>query len=208
MTTPRDDPTGAPSVTRSKTMELSRVGPEEYRLIGRLTDTSWHGDYGADQHDGVERHDGHPSAVIHDFVVDGTVVGLDLIITELEVRAQTHPYRQCPSIVPSCQALVGKSLAGGWRRVVLDMLGATAGCTHVTTLLLGLAEARTMAFFLQMNTAAAYSDATRSDGRWTATGLDLAPSIVGACHALTDTGPVVQRARAAKLAESTPQERG
>jgi len=182
---------GHPSVTRSKTMELVLVGEDEYRFLGRLTDTSWHGDYG-DGHDPAE------DAVIHDFTIEGAVQGSDLVITELRVRAGTHPYRQCPAIVPSCQALVDKSLAAGWRRTVLDALGATAGCTHVTTLLLGLAEARTMAFFLQMNAAEAYNEDTRADGRWTATGLDLAPSIVDACHVLVNSGPVIHDARAVR----------
>lgn len=169
-------------------MELTRTGPERYRLAGRLTDTSRHGDYGEAAHDS-------PTTVIHDFIVEGELEGRDLIITELAVRAETHPYRQCPAIVPSCRTLVGTSLAGGWRRAVLDALGGVAGCTHVTTLLVGLAEARTMAFFLQMNSAAAYNEETRTDGRWTATGLDLTPSIVDACHVLTSSGPVIERAR-------------
>jgi Protein of unknown function (DUF2889) len=149
-----------------------------------------------------------PNMVIHDYLVQGALRGPDLVITELDVRAQTHPYRQCPAIAPSCQALVGKSLAGGWRRAVLDTLGATAGCTHVTTLLLGLAEARTMAFFLRMNAAEAYSADTRADGRWTATGLDLAPSIVDACHVLTSSGSVIQSARAKRSVGSPRPEGG
>jgi hypothetical protein len=181
----------AATVTRSKTMELSRTGPDHYRLLGRLTDTSFHGDYGSDHGDGQMPYGG----VIHDFVVDGELQGADLIVTNLDVRAETHPYRQCPAILPSCQTLVGKSLAGGWRRTVLETLGATAGCTHVTTLLLGLAEARTMAFFLRMNAAQAYTEQTRADGRWTAAGLDLAPSIVDACHVLSSSGSVIHDAR-------------
>jgi hypothetical protein len=177
-------------VTRAKTMELHQTGPENYRLIGRLTDTSRCGDYGGHSDDGD-----HPTEqVIHDFVVDGELMGSDLVIIRLDVSAETHPYRQCPAILPGCQELVGKSLARGWRQTVLATLGATAGCTHVTTLLIGLAEARTMAFFLQMNAKVAYSEPTREDGRWTAAGLELVPTIVGACHVLTSNGPVVQGA--------------
>jgi hypothetical protein len=86
---------------------------------------------------------------------------------------------------------------------VLETLGGTAGCTHVTTLLLGLAEVRTSAFFLRMNDRVPYSPETRADGRWTAAGLELAPSIVGACHALERSGPVVRRA-ARRLAGEDP----
>jgi hypothetical protein len=178
-------------VTRSKTMELHSDGPERYRLIGRLTDTSFNGDYGPPTGCGDSPND----QVIHDFIVDGDLLGSDLVITRLDVRAETHPYRQCPAILPSCQNLVGKALAAGWRRTVLETLGATAGCTHVTTLLIGLAEARTMAFFLQMNATEAYCAQTRGDGRWTAAGLDIAPSIVNACHVLSSSGPVVLEAQ-------------
>lgn len=183
MTTPR--------VNRTKAMDLTTVGPQRYHFRGRLTDTSFHGDYGPG--------DGGPpkaDAVIHDFVIDGELQGVDLTVERLDVSAETHPYRQCPAILPSCQALVGQSIARGWRSTVLNALGATAGCTHVTTLLLGLAEARTMAFFLQMNAETAYSPRNRREGQWTATGLEVAPSIVGACHVLDTSSAVIGRARA------------
>lgn len=177
-------------------MELTTIGPERYRLLGRLTDTSFHGDYGAP---GIR--DPGSRAVIHHFVVDGELIGTDLVVASLDVSAQAHTYRQCPAILPSCQALVGQSIASGWRATVLQTLGATAGCTHVTTLLLGLAEARTMAIFMQMNTDTAYSRQNRGDGRWTAKALEVAPGIVGACHALENSGPVIRHARAAATGE-------
>jgi Protein of unknown function (DUF2889) len=178
-------------VTRTKTVQLTAVGPEQYRLYARLNDSSLHGDYGADDFEGSCSH------VIHDFVLEARSEGPELVIAELDVQAQAHPYRQCPAVLPSCQALVGMSLASRWRATVREILGATAGCTHLTTRLLGLAEARTMAFFLQMNARQAYSEQTRSDGRWTAVGLDVAPSIVDACHALSSTSPLIDEARAA-----------
>ncbi|WP_428343194.1 DUF2889 domain-containing protein [Mycobacterium sp.] len=184
-------------MTRTKTMQLTAVGPELYRLCAWLNDISLHGDYGADDSDGSSC-----SHVIHDFVLEAQLEGPQLVIAELDVQAHAHPYRQCPAVLASCQALVGMSLTSRWRGTVLEMLGATAGCTHVTTLLLGLAEARTMVFFLQMNEREPYSEQTRSDGRWTAAGLDVAPSIVDACHALHSSGPVIDEAR--KVAEGHP----
>jgi hypothetical protein len=186
------DSSDAPTVTRTKTMQLTAIGPQQYRLYARLNDSSLHGDYGDD-----DSEDSSCSHVIHDFVVEARLEGPQLVIAELDVQAHAHPYRQCPAILASCQALVGMSLTSRWRGTVLEILGATAGCTHVTTLLLGLAEARTMAFFLQMNARQAYSEQTRADGRWTAAGLDVAPSIVDACHALSSAGPVIDEARKA-----------
>jgi hypothetical protein len=172
-----------PRVVRTKSTELSVTDDLRFHLVAHLTDMSYDGDY-----------DAAASATIHDFTVEGDLEGDDLVITALDVGARTHPYQGCPEIVPRCQDLVGHSLVSGWRRVVLDTLGGTAGCSHVTTLLLGLSEVRTMAFFLRMNAAVPYSQQTRADGRWTAAGLELAPSIVGACHVLTRSGPVVTRA--------------
>lgn len=182
-----------PTVRRSKITELTRTGAETYRLQARLTDQSDHGDYGPDGGTGL----------IHDFVIEGTLEGPDLVITALDLRAEAYPFAPCPSIAPSCQALVGHSLASGWRRAVLANLAGSAGCTHVTTLLLGLAETRTMAFFLQMNDKSAYSPQTRADGRWMRTGLQIAPTIVNACHALSSGGPVVSTARARTQAVDT-----
>jgi hypothetical protein len=177
-----------PRVRRTKTAELTRVDGDNYTLTARLTDVSFHGDYG----------DGSATGTIHDFTLVGTLAGADLMITSLRVDAVTHPYAQCPAILSSVQSLLGASLGSGWRRTVLANLGSTAGCTHVTTLLLGLAEVRTMAFFLQMNDQMPYSAPTRSDGRWTAVGLQIAPSIVGACHVLSSNGPIVESARELK----------
>jgi hypothetical protein len=186
----------APRVNRIKTIDLTSIGMQRYHFRGRLTDTSFHGNYGADPP--------QADATIHDFVVDGELCGEDLTVARLDVSAETHPYSQCPAMLPSCQALVGQSVGRGWRATVLNALGATAGCTHVTTLLLGLAEARTMAIFLQMNADTAYSPQSRGDGRWTATGLDVAPGIVGACHALQSSGPVIRQARAVAGGDTDP----
>jgi hypothetical protein len=175
-----------PRVVRTKTTELSVTGDTSFHLTARLTDMSYGGEYAA----------AAGSSPIHDFTIEGDLEGHDLVITALEAGAETHPYQGCPAVVPRCQELIGRSLVSGWRRIVLDTLGGTAGCTHVTTLLLGLSEVRTMAFFLRMNERLPYSPQTREDGRWTAAGLELAPSIVGACHVLTPSGPTVARASA------------
>lgn len=188
-----DPVSGVPRVVRTKTTELAMTGENRFHLIARLTDMSYDCAYGSPADQGV----------IHDFTVEGDLEGEDLVVTDLHVGALAHPYRGCPAIVPRCQELTGRSLVSGWRRTVLETLGGTAGCTHVTTLLLGLAEVRTSAFFLRMNGRVPYSPETRADGRWTAAGLELAPSIVGACHALERSGPVVRRA-ARRLAGEDP----
>jgi hypothetical protein len=94
-----------PSVRRTKTMELTPVGADSYRLISRLTDISCHTDLGSRPDDGV----------IHDFVIEAELAGPELVIATLNVRAETHPYAQCPAILPKCQALIGQSLSSDGR---------------------------------------------------------------------------------------------
>src|ERR1700760_837916 len=141
-----DEPERTPRMLRSKTTELTIVSDTRFHLVARLTDVAHGGRYVP----------AAPSATIHDFTVEGDLDGDDLVIASLTVTAGAHPYGGCPAVVPRGQELVGSSLASGWRRLVLSTMGATSGCTHVTTLLLGLAEARTMAFFLRMNERETY----------------------------------------------------
>ncbi|ORW73719.1 DUF2889 domain-containing protein [Mycobacterium saskatchewanense] len=195
-TTPQPD---QPAVMRSKTLTVHPIGAQTYRFRARLTDVSSAGDYGP----AADAPDGREERTIHDFGVTGVIEGPALAIAEITLDAATHPYHQCPAILPSCEALVGCSLANQWRAVVLDTFRATAGCTHVTTLLLGLAEARTMVFFLEMNARTAYNDTTLRNGSWTATGLQVAPTIEGACHVLAPGAPNIQRARAVTMNRSS-----
>ena len=187
-------PADIPSVMRSKTMQVSPCGSDTYWVRAQLSDTSPNADNGCDTTDAASNRNSR--VVIHDFGLEAVVQAPALTIAELKVWADTHPYRQCPAILPSCEALVGKSLAGGWRKAVLETLASTSGCTHVVTLLLGLAEVRTMVFFAQMNAAQAFNETTRADGRWMGAALDLNLPIVNACHVLTDSGPIIGTARA------------
>jgi hypothetical protein len=184
---------GRPSVRRAKTVELTVVGPGRYHLVARLTDISFRGDYGEMW--------GSEEQTIHDFSIEMDLQGVDLSIIAITVTTGAHPYRGCPAVLPACQALVGRSLLRGWRAAVLDRLGGTSGCTHVSTLLLGLAEARTMMFFMDMNEAMPSNPETHDDGQWTAVGLLRAPSIQNACHLLRQDGPVILAGRR-RLAEA------
>ena len=138
--------------------------------------------------------------------MEGDLEGEDLVITDLHVAALAHPYRGCPAIVPRCQELTGRSLVSGLALQIRAgrPWGGTAGCTHVTTLLLGLAEVRTSAFFLRMNGPVPISPSTQ--GRRTldrGPPVELAPSIVGACHVVERSGPVVRARAARRLADGT-----
>ncbi len=170
---------------RDRSLEVEPLGDGAFAFEARLTDSSVGG-----SHDPPSE-----TATIHDFRVTGEVTGVDLRLARLEVEALTHPYPQCPFIMPACDELVGSPLASGWRAAVLDRLRGPAGCTHVVSLLLSLTELTTLTFFLRINETVPYGSAQRASGAWNAAGLDAVPTLDDACHVLTADGPVLTRAR-------------
>jgi hypothetical protein len=165
---------------RDRSLEVTPLGDGRFAFSARLTDRSSGGEYEPPA----------PDVTVHDFTASGEVEGPDLRLTRLTVEAVTHPYPQCPFILDTCAELVGSSLRSGWRPAVLERLRGPAGCTHVVTLLLSLTELTTLTFFLQINESVPYGERQRSDGTWTARGLELVPSLSGACHVLRPDGPL------------------
>lgn len=170
---------------RDRTLEVEPLDGGGFVFEARLIDTSRSG------------HHEPPAAtaIIHEFRVTGEVQGIDLRLTALEVEALTHPYPQCPFVIPVCANLIGSSLSSGWRASVLDGLGGPAGCTHLVSLLLSLTELTTLIFFLRINETVPYGPAQRADGTWNAAGLDAVPTLADACHVLVSDGSVLARAR-------------
>ncbi|GAA1845471.1 hypothetical protein GCM10009836_26280 [Pseudonocardia ailaonensis] len=177
-------------VRRDRSLEVEPLGDGVFAFEARLTDAS-HGGH----HDPPS-----DTATIHDFRIVGEVRGTDLVLGRLEVEALTHPYPGCPFILPACDALVGASLASGWRHEVLRRLRGPSGCTHVVSLLLGLTELTTLTFFLRINESVPYGAAHRAAGDWNAAGLDAVPDLGDACHVLTTDGPVLSLARERRAA--------
>lgn len=173
----------SPTVTRSKTMEVTPVGTDRYRFTARLTDSSEHGNYPGD------------SITIHDFGLDGEAEGPRLTLVSLDVHAYRHPYADCPFVIPATQRLIGQPLLSGWRKAVIAQGAGTAGCTHVNTLLIGLAELSTMVYFLRISHSVPYREDTLADGRWTEAAVEVAPGLAGVCHGLRAEGRALTAAR-------------
>jgi DUF2889 family protein len=131
----------SPTVTRAKTMEVTPVGTNRFRFTARLTDSSKHGDYPDD------------AATIHDFGLEGECEGPDLTLVSLDVHAYSHPYADCPFVIPATQRLIGQPLLSGWRKAVIAQGAGTAGCTHVNTMLIGLGELSMMVQFPRRNSS-------------------------------------------------------
>lgn len=170
---------------RTKQLDVFPDGTDQYTFVTALTDKSFGGVYETDV----------DSVTVHRFVVEGRISGEDLTILELTARAEVHPFPQCPGVTASVNALVGRSLASGWRRTVLDTFGGVADCTHLTTVLLGLSEVTTLVYFQQQNGRVAYGPSARASGEWIAGNLKTTPALLGACHVLDPKGQVIANAR-------------
>lgn len=68
-------------------------------------------------------------------------VNRELVVQAIEVAMDTYPLRDCPQAEPALQALVGHSMARGWRHAIQQHLGGVASCTHLRELLFNLATA-------------------------------------------------------------------
>jgi hypothetical protein len=165
---------------RTKTLDVTPLGDERFQFVGRLTDRAVNGNFPGE------------SVTIHDFGVEGVVEGPNLTLVELDVAAYAHPYPDCPFAIPPVANLIGLDVARGWRRAVLEVFAGARGCTHVTTLLLGLSELSTIAIFLQINPAVPYTPETRRNGQWIKAAHAFAPKLADACYGLRADGPVIR----------------
>ncbi len=171
------------SVTRSKTMEVRPSGADRYRFIAQLQDSASGGSFDGD------------TVTIHDFGLTGEVEGPEFTLVALDVQAYTHPYADCPFVLPATRQLIGAPLMSGWRQAVLRQGAGAGGCTHVNTLLLGLGELATMIFFLKINSEVPYGRPSLTDGRWTNGALRVSPRLAGICHGLREGGTALEAAR-------------
>jgi Protein of unknown function (DUF2889) len=172
-------------VTRTRILDLRRDGDSSYVFRASLLDKAEGGNYES----------GLDTETVHNFAISGRISRSNLKIEELKLEAITHPYPACPHILGVAQKLVGASLSVGWRKTVLQHLGGTQGCTHVTTLLLSLSELITSFYFLEANAVLPYGEAARRDGRWMKACLAISGSLDGACHVLSSDGDVIGLAK-------------
>ena len=108
-----------------------------------------------------------------------------LVVRAVEAAIEHAPFAVCPRVAARFRRLEGERIGPGWRRRVRDLLGGTAGCTHLVEL---LAPAATTAF--QTVHGARYGAGPAPDGA--GGGAGLMGRLIGSCHALAPDGPVVR----------------
>ncbi len=57
------------------------------------------------------------------------------VVQDVVAVTDGSPYRICPEAAPNFHVLKGQRIGRGWNRTVKELLGNTAGCTHILELL-------------------------------------------------------------------------
>jgi len=106
----------------------------------------------------------------------------DLLIHAVEAVTDAAPFNMCGGITSAFQALKGLAIGPGWRRAVLQRLGGTKGCTHLTDMLMGPLA------------VVAYQTVRPPREKPAADGSERKkPAILDTCHAFASDGQVVKR---------------
>jgi len=121
-----------------------------------------------------------PGEPIHEMWIRLTV-DVDLRVLDVEARNIWGPYNICGDIVPNFKRLVGCSIARGWRKKVIELLGGIQGCTHMVELLGPIA---TTAF------QTTYHDRMH---RVKQSGVEERSALIGSCHAYASDSIVVRK---------------
>ena len=93
-------------------------------IEGRITDTKT---YSFENHD---RGTVGSGAAVHDMLVRLTIDD-GLVVHEAEATTESSPFAICPNVTASISELKGLKIGAGWTLAVHELIGRTAGCTHI-----------------------------------------------------------------------------
>lgn len=136
---------------------------------------------------------------IHHMQVEMEVDFPSMEIVAADVLFESHPHRECLSIVDHYGKLVGLSIARGFNNRVRDLFGGPRGCTHMTALLLAMAPVAIQSIWSMSMNDGARDEFDDTDGVRTVTPEQrermMAPNL-NSCHVWDEAGPVVAELRA------------
>ena len=132
--------------------------------------------------EGVPRKAGSP---VHNMKIRLTVDAA-MVVRAIDVAMPATPFAECHGGAAPLQALVGASLARGWRKAIDAAAGGIAGCTHLRELLPAMATAafQTITHDVGMQKRARGEDPHASD---------KPPAAFGQCIAWDFDGAVMKR---------------
>ena len=125
----------------SRNIEISTCAYKEEGIIvqGSLKDNR------LKQHYNIEGQRVDPFTVHH--MVIRMLVNGKLMIEEIEGEMPGVPREECPETVKSLDRIKGWKIASGFTERVKAEIGGTAGCAHLSTLLLAMAPAAVQGYW-------------------------------------------------------------
>ncbi len=120
--------------TRSIRVETYSAGEDRVIVEGSLEDTRYQPIYTITQQ---RREAGR----VHGMVVRLLLGGTPTKILDAEAEMPTVPMEECRTAIASVKALIGLPVVYGFSKAVKDRLGGTAGCNHLTGLVLTMGSA-------------------------------------------------------------------
>ena len=120
-----------------------------------------------------------PGAPLHDMWLRMTI-GAEREIIACEASMDATPFAPCPGAAPRFGSLAGLRIEGGFIRKAMELVGGTAGCTHLREL---LQQMGTVAFQTLYSVGKMSDDPVRLGNR--------PPPHLNSCYAWSETRSVV-----------------
>ena len=129
-----------PVHTRNIDIRTFEKSPGSIVVQGTLTDNRLHTTYPMS---------GRPpgAGIVHQLTIRMHVTGPALTIEAMEAQMSTVPLDQCRETQASLEKIRGMCIAAGFTERVKARIGGSAGCTHLTALLLAMAPAAVQGFW-------------------------------------------------------------
>lgn len=164
---------------RRITLQGYRRADGLWDIDGELLDVK---NYDYRSSENAERHAGEP---LHHMKIRLTV-DATMTVRAIAVAMAATPFPECHAGAAPLQALVGASLARGWRKAIDAAAGGIAGCTHLRELLPAMATAAFQTITHDLATQKRLrGEDPLAGGR--------PPASFGQCIAWDFDGPVVRR---------------
>jgi Protein of unknown function (DUF2889) len=179
---------GAVIHTRTYDIKAVVVDDSHFKLVGRINDVKPDGLWGIQ--------DTQPMS-LHDMTVELTVRVSDVTIVDAATTMTTHPQKECQSIVPAYQQLIGLSIARGFTQKVKELFGGPRACTHIGALINAMAPVAMQTLWAFSHVAADVADDDADAQEVAATEESRQARIAiqarnrNSCHVWADGGPML-----------------
>jgi hypothetical protein len=130
-------------------------------------------------------HLGH-GGTIHDMRLVMTF-DADMVIRHVTAQTATGASPFCAGAAPAYSALVGLTIASGFKQKLKAIVGGANGCTHMTELLERMASTAMQTIFSTYRTEAARRRAASAQRE-----IAVRPWVIGTCHAYREDGEAVK----------------